>query len=58
VAAEIERELGVESELVGGSGGIFEVRLGDSVIFSNHRAGGVPDPAIVIEAVRRVKAAE
>ena len=58
MAAEIERELGLESELVGGSGGIFEVRLDAAVVFSNHQAGGVPDPATVIEALRQAMGAE
>lgn len=53
MAAEIARELGLESDLVAGSGGIFEVALGDEVVFTNNRAGGVPDAAIVVEAVRK-----
>ncbi len=58
MAAEIERELGLASELVGGSGGILEVRLDDTVVFSNHRVGGVPDPAVVVKALREAMRVE
>jgi predicted Rdx family selenoprotein len=40
-------------ELVEGSGGIFEVRMGDQVVYTNGGQGGVPDPQQVLPAVRQ-----
>jgi predicted Rdx family selenoprotein len=52
VAAIIEQELGLGCELVGGSGGIFEVRLDGETVFTNHGADGVPAAAAVLSALR------
>jgi len=54
VAAAIERELGMESELVGGGGGIFEVRLDGDTAFTNNRMGGIPSDETVLSALRAV----
>jgi predicted Rdx family selenoprotein len=50
VAAEIEREFDLTPQLVGGGGGIFEVRVDGDLIFTNNRVGGVP-PAEDVLAV-------
>ncbi len=52
MAAEIEKELGLRTRLVGGGGGIFEVRLDGEVVFSNNRVSGVPDAVVVVDALR------
>jgi predicted Rdx family selenoprotein len=52
VAAAIERELGMESALVGGHGGIFEVRLDGDVAYTNGRRGGIPNDDQVLTALR------
>lgn len=58
MAAEIQKEFGLEAQLIGGSGGVFEVRLGDELVFTNRRVGGVPDARPVIESLRRALAKE
>ncbi len=52
MAAEIQKEFGLGSEFVGGSGGVFEVHLDGELVFTNRRTGGVPEPRPVIEALR------
>ncbi|MBW2499915.1 MAG: Rdx family protein, partial [Deltaproteobacteria bacterium] len=44
MAAEIERELGVESSLIRGDGGIFDVVVDDELIFSKQKVGRFPEP--------------
>jgi selT/selW/selH-like putative selenoprotein len=43
VAAEVKSNKGLEVELVRGSGGIFEVRQGDSLVFDKKSAQRFPD---------------
>lgn len=43
VAAEVKALLGLEVELVRGSGGIFEVRAGERVVFDKKAAQRFPD---------------
>lgn len=43
VSAEIKDATGVQSELIGGSGGIFEIRLNGSVIWKKQRSGHFPE---------------
>ena len=43
----------MDSELVAGGGGIFDVWLGDLRVFSKHEEGGFPEDD---EVLRRVKA--
>lgn len=52
MAAALKVEFGTEAELIPGSGGILEVKRGDSVIWTNRESGGLPDPADVVEAFR------
>ncbi len=55
MAAAIEKEYGLESEFVGGHGGIFEVRLDAALVFTNAGRGcGVPDEEEVLGALREV----
>jgi selenoprotein W-related protein len=46
-----EHDLG-EVALVPGTGGIFEVRLGDDLLFSRAEAGRFPDPKEIKQAIR------
>jgi predicted Rdx family selenoprotein len=54
LAAAIKKELGVESQLVRGSGGIFNVTAGSKTIFSKHDAGRFPSESEIIETLRSI----
>jgi len=49
VSAEIKDTTGVQSELIGGSGGIFEIRLNGSVIWKKQRSGHFPEQGEVAQ---------
>jgi selT/selW/selH-like putative selenoprotein len=52
LAAVIKKELGVESKLVRGSGGIFEVHVDDKKIFSKKEQGRFPSEKEIVEQLR------
>jgi selT/selW/selH-like putative selenoprotein len=52
VAAELREGLGVETELVEGSGGVFDVTVDGKVVYSKHHTGRFPNPGEVLEAVQ------
>jgi selT/selW/selH-like putative selenoprotein len=52
LAAEIKKEFGVESRLVKGSGGVFNVIVGNEKIYSKHDSGRFPDEREIIEKLR------
>ncbi|GIV01859.1 MAG: hypothetical protein D6724_02905 [Armatimonadetes bacterium] len=54
MAAALKEAFGVESELIPGSGGILEVKRGDTVVWTNRETGGLPDPQVVVEAMRQM----
>lgn len=56
MAAEIKKELGVESELVRGSDGIFDVSVNNRRIFSKEIEGRFPSEKEIIEKLRALKA--
>lgn len=57
MAAAIEQELGLASDLVGGSGGVFEVRLDGEAVFHNDPVlCGVPTDEDVLAALREALA--
>jgi selT/selW/selH-like putative selenoprotein len=47
----------VKAELRGGSSGIFDVTADDAMIFSKHREGRYPETAEIVDALRRLGAA-
>jgi selenoprotein W-related protein len=49
----LKKELGVESELVRGSGGIFVVSVDGKPIFSKKETGRFPSEGEVVEELRR-----
>lgn len=49
MSAEIERATRQEVELVGGSGGIFEIRQGGEVIWKKNPHGDFPYPGEIAE---------
>ncbi len=42
-------KLGIDSELVAGHGGVFEVSVGDKLIFSKKASGRFPDDGEVVK---------
>ena len=44
MSAEIQEEIGQEVVLVGGGGGIFEIRQDGEVIWKKERSGHFPQP--------------
>ena len=54
MAAELKREFDVETRLIKGGGGVFDVRVDGNAVFSKHRVGRFPDPGEVEGIVRRI----
>jgi len=54
LAAIIESETGVESELVCGGGGIFEVVVDGDMIFSKHESGRFPEPDEILARIQNI----
>lgn len=52
MAAEIKKELGIDSQLVRGSGGIFEVTVDNKRIFSKKDEGRFPSEKEIIDKLR------
>jgi len=52
LAAELEGKLGVSSELIQGSGGIFEVEFGGTNVFSKKQLNRFPEDGEVPEIIR------
>ena len=48
----MREELGIESKLIRGTDGVFDVVADGSVVFSKHRAGRFPSHDEIIAALR------
>jgi selT/selW/selH-like putative selenoprotein len=48
----LSQELGVEPSLVRGERGVFDVLVGDKLIFSKHREGRFPSEFEIVKAIR------
>ena len=57
MAAEIKKQLGADSQLVRGSGGIFEVHVDNKKIFSKKDAGRFPTEKEIVDQLRSMKSA-
>jgi selenoprotein W-related protein len=44
--------MGMQAELIQGSGGIFDVTADGALIYSKHRTGRFPENAEVLQALR------
>ena len=51
----IKDEIGVEPELIKGSGGIFDVVVDGRMIYSKHKEGRFPEPYEVINQLKPVR---
>ena len=54
MAATIKKELGIDSEVVRGSGGIFDVTADNQKIYSKHETGNFPSEKEIIERLREM----
>jgi selenoprotein W-related protein len=54
LAATIKGETGVESELVCGGGGIFDVVVDGDMIFSKHEVGRFPESDEIVEKIQNI----
>jgi len=52
LAATIKGETGVESELVCGGGGIFDVVVDGEMIFSKHELDRFPEPEEILSKIQ------
>jgi selenoprotein W-related protein len=48
----IQRETGIESELIRGGGGIFDVVVDGSKVFSKHESGRFPESEEILAKLR------
>ena len=55
LAAEIKNELGIDSELVRGSGGIFNVSVDGRRIYSKDDTGRFPSEKDIVEQLRKLQ---
>jgi selT/selW/selH-like putative selenoprotein len=53
LAESIEKSLGIKSRLIKGRGGVFEVTVGNDLIFSKKKLGRFPEPG---ESEREIEA--
>ncbi|TNE47251.1 MAG: SelT/SelW/SelH family protein [Deltaproteobacteria bacterium] len=47
MAAELKEQFGVDSKLIEGSRGIFDVKVDGALVFSKHNVGRFPNPGEV-----------
>lgn len=48
----MQREFGVEAELIRGTNGVFDVEVDGALVFSKHDVGRFPDDGEVERAIR------
>jgi hypothetical protein len=54
LAARIQAEFGITPELIGGHGGIYELSINDTVVYSNHSScGQIPEDEELFREIRR-----
>jgi len=44
--------MGIDAELIAGSGGIFDVKVDGRPVFSKHRTGRFPQPGEIVALLR------
>jgi selenoprotein W-related protein len=52
LAAAIKKSIGVDAELIPGSGGVFDVKADGQLVFSKKIAGRFPEPDEVLGALK------
>ena len=56
LAAEIKNQFQVDAKLIPGSGGIFDVKVNDKLVFSKHEVGRHAMEGEVMEILNKVMA--
>lgn len=51
MAAEIKKKFGIDSEMIEGKGGIFDVKADGKLIFSKHETGRFPEHDEILNAL-------
>jgi selenoprotein W-related protein len=54
LAATIKADTGVESALICGGGGIFDVVVDGDMIFSKHESDRFPEPDEILSTIRNI----
>jgi len=55
LADELKGALGVKSELIRSSGGVFEVEFGGDSVFSKRKLGRFPDEGEVVKLLKNLQ---
>jgi selenoprotein W-related protein len=53
LAAELNGEFGADGELVASHGGVFEVKVDGTLIFSKKASGRFPDDGEIVKLIRQ-----
>jgi len=53
LAAELKKHLGIESTLIPGSGGVFDVSADGKVVFSKKSVGRFPGPGEILGVLKK-----
>ena len=53
LAAELKKHLGVESTLIAGSGGVFDVTVDGKVFFSKKSVGRFPETGEILAVMKK-----
>jgi len=53
MAAELKEEFGIDTDLIGGKGGVFEVNIDGAPVFSKIAVGRFPETEEIIFLVRK-----
>lgn len=51
MADAIKKQMNIDAQLIPGSGGIFDVKADDKLVFSKHKAGRFPENDEVLKAL-------
>jgi selenoprotein W-related protein len=49
----LNRELGIESELIGSGGGVFEIEYGGQLVFSKKQLGRFPNDGEILNLIKK-----
>ena len=51
MAADLKKQFGVESKLIKGGGGIFDVKVDGKLIYSKHQTGRFPEHREIFDTI-------